>query len=157
MEIEKERALQMQKLALKREAEQRELERKRKEEWARKRLAELEGQRSRERSALDGLRLQHTRLVGELQTLDQRQLCVQASIERQTTACAEMNKVIRTLQLSREVRLEQLRKAQGELNVSIRTSVIRQELVAYVRMSFLHTESSSSREYATSTARCLAV
>ncbi len=112
----------MQKLALAREAEQRVLERKRKEEWARKKQAELEGQRSKERSALESLRGHHARLMGELQTLDQRRLGVQANVECQKTACVEMNKVIRTLQLSREVRLEQLRKSQGELNVRVKPS-----------------------------------
>ena len=97
---------------------ERELERKRKEEWARKRRAELEGQRTKERSALAILKDQHSKLEAELAVLDQRRLGAQASVERQRVACVGISKVIQTLQLSREVRLEELRKAQGELNVS---------------------------------------
>ncbi len=118
MEIEKERVLQMQKLALQREVAQREMERKRKEEWARRRQAELEGERIKERNSLQILKDQHLRLEQELMVLDQRRLGTQASVERQRMACVEIGKVIRTLQLSREVRLEELRKARGELNVS---------------------------------------
>ena len=107
----------MQKLALQREAEQRELERKRKEEWARKRQAELEGERTKERSSLAILKDQHATLEHELQVLNQRKMGAQASVERQRVACMEISKIIRTLVLSRDVRLEELRKAQGELNV----------------------------------------
>ncbi len=118
MEIEKERVLQMQRLALQREVAQREIDRKRKEEWARRRQAELEGERLKERNALQILKDQHSRLEQELMVMDQRRLGAQASIERQRMVCVEMSKVIRTLHLSREVRLEELRKARGELNVS---------------------------------------
>ena len=59
----------MQKLALQREAEQRELERQRKEEWARRRQLELEGQREWERKTLRSLMDQHLELEEKLNQL----------------------------------------------------------------------------------------
>ena len=59
----------MAKLAEQREAEAREVERKRKEEWARKRQKELEGLKEWEMKALRALQSQHSNLENELQQL----------------------------------------------------------------------------------------
>ena len=118
MEIEREREIQMHKLALQREAEQRELELKRKEEWARKRTAELESERNREKSSLQILKTQYSKLEDDFKMLDQKRLGVQASISRQRTMCDDIRKVKQTLKLSHDIRKEELKKTRGDLHVS---------------------------------------
>ena len=119
MEIEKERVLQMKKLAFKREEEQRELEEKRKTEWAKKRLAELEGQRDWEKKHLYSLRVQHSQLEDQLRQLDQKKLSVLASTKRQESNRAQMITDLKSLRLSHDVRRAELTKLQTELNVSL--------------------------------------
>lgn len=116
MEIERERELQMKKLALKREEEQRELECKRKAEWTKKRLAELEGQRDWEKKHLYSLRVQHSQLEDQLRQLDQKKLGVLASMERQKSSRAQMTMDLKSMRLSHDVRRAEITKLQTELN-----------------------------------------
>ncbi len=120
MEIEKERDEQMKKLAKKREEEERELELKRKAEWARKRRVELEGQRDWEKKHLYSLRVQHSQLEDELRQLDQKKLGVLASIERQKGSQTQMSMSLRSMRVSHDIRRAEITKLQTELNVRSR-------------------------------------
>ena len=118
VEIEQERVRQMQRLALRREEEQRELERKRKAEWTRKKCVELEGQRDWEKKSLYSLRVQHSHLEDQLRQLDQKQLSIQASTQRQKTMFSKIIVDLKTMRLSHEVRRAEITKLQSALNVS---------------------------------------
>ncbi len=108
----------MQRLAEQREEEQREMERKRKEEWTRKRRVELEGQRDWEKKSLHSLRVQHSQLEDQLRQLDQRKITVEASTHRQKSMYSQILLDIKTMRLSHDVRRAELTKLQSELNVS---------------------------------------
>lgn len=108
----------MKRLALQREEEQRELERRRKEEWTRKRRVELEGQRDWERKSLHSLRVQHSHLEDQLRQLEQKKLSVEASTQRQNSITSHILLELKTMRLSHDVRRAELTKLQSELNVS---------------------------------------
>lgn len=114
----------MKRLALQREEEQRELERRRKEEWTRKRRVELEGQRDWERKSLHSLRVQHSHLEDQLRQLEQKKLSVEASTQRQNSMTSQILLELKTMRLSHDVRRAELTKLQSELNVSQTATVL---------------------------------
>ena len=109
----------MKKLALQREQEERELERKRKAEWTRKKCKELEGQRDWEKKSLHSLRVQHSQLEDQLRQLDQKKLSVLASTERHKNMFSTIILELRSIRVSHDVRRAELSRMQSELNVSV--------------------------------------
>ena len=90
MEIERERERVMQEALMKKEAELREMERKRKEEWIKRRHAELMQTKKHEQEGLDTMRHHYQAVMDELTKSELERTTMKVRVEQERQRCAEL-------------------------------------------------------------------
>ena len=117
MEIEKERERAMQMAALQREAEAREAERKRKEEWMKRKCAELEIEKSREKEGLEILKHTNQELNDLLTKIELEKRTTKLRVDQQRTRCAELAANLDSYKRARETQQPRLLNTASLLKV----------------------------------------
>ena len=119
LEIERERQRVLQQALLQREAEAREAERKRKEEWTRRRLAELEEERKKEIEGLSSLKAYHQDLLEQLTKIELHKRTIKLRAEQCRVQCSELAKEVDTLKQNYSIKHTELMKSVSDVKVSI--------------------------------------
>lgn len=118
LELERERERAVQQAMLQREAEVREAERKRKEEWAKRRLVELEEERKKEKEGLMSLKNYHQELMEQLTKLELEKRTYKLRLEQHRLSCTELAKSVDELRYNYSNSHNQLLQSVSEVKVS---------------------------------------
>ena len=119
LEIEHERERQMQKLVLQREAEAREVERKRREEYIQQQRKELMIEMKEELLTIEGLKSERRDLGAKLVTLATEHATKLETIKSHNRLCQEKREDIAKLKATCEIRQLELSKLTANIQVCI--------------------------------------
>ena len=119
LEIEHERERQLQKLVLQREAEARELERKRREEYIQQQRKELMMEKKEELLAIEGLKSERRDLGAKLVTLATEHAAKLEIIKSNNRLCQEKREDIAKLKATCEISQIELTKLTANIQVCI--------------------------------------
>lgn len=117
LEIEHERERQLQKLVLQREAEARELERKRREEYIQQQRKELMMEKKEELLAIEELKLERRDLGAKLISLATEHANKLETIKSHNQLCQEKREDIAKLKVSCEIRHAELARLTANIQV----------------------------------------
>ena len=119
LEIERERERQLQKLVLQREAEARELERKRHEEYIQQQRKELMMEKKEEMLAIEGLKSERRDLGAKLVSLAAEHAAKLDTIKSHNRLCQEKRDDIAKLRATCDIRQAELARLTANIQVSI--------------------------------------
>ena len=119
LEIERAREKALQQAALQREAEAREAERKRKEEWAKRRKAEIEAEKNKERESMLTLKHYHQELLEQLTKAELEKRTVKLRADQHRTRCVEIAQSLDPLRQSYSTQHSQLVTLTASVTVSL--------------------------------------